>query len=214
MQSLREKIDYSTQYFNAVAPLFNRIVDEDFNEGENEFRVLFRMPRRVNGPYYEILRTNPIQVKCADQQFEVDLPINVDENTLDSVFPMRFIRSDNGVVLSIEEMAAICDHPELISRFFNLDIRDTAKQYGYIGDRDDCLEFVDEYLNGTINLNVEDENHHVHHGGWKNNLHFHGIPNDSKGETAILRLPEKGAYSWFGPGFRQEFFTIAVRVGV
>lgn len=212
-----ENINCSMRYLEEVidssVPLFNRIRNGRFDDRENEYRIMARSHRSL---YDGIVRTevlSPYRINFKEDLYEVSINVSPDENTHTVAFDVSLV-NDKGEVISYFDIAKEGGAPELVSNFINIDIRDTAERYGYIGNLEACKLFVRSELSAANACCREDENNHVFHGDWEKVARTRVRTyknNDSKG--MVLHVPETKHYSRFGPGFRETFLPNPIEMG-
>ena len=192
-------IDIRNQYLieaqEAIAPLFNRIVDPFHDASENEFRILVRSSRSYQNGTIRIEGYNPMRVQVGEAIYDVETRVAEECDTSGRrLIELVFRDRDSGILHEMWELVEIGLPPQIEAHFYDLDIRDTAKRYGYIGTKSDCRRFMEEELSGTSNRNFEDDNHHIHHGQWQDYMTSKPLNVRKHISDTILIPPQNGYY--------------------
>lgn len=187
---------YLIEAEEAIAPLFNRIVDSKFDASENEYRILARGPRHYAEGSLHIEMHNPMQVEVGESIYDVVLrSIPVSSGESKRFVELVFRDCESGAQHEMQELVNSEFEPNILPQFLDLDIKDTAVRYGYIGTKKDCREFIEAELSGKNKCLLEDENHHLHHGEWSNYMKVKPFDQPSHREDLIIRPPEEGYYN-------------------
>lgn len=204
---------YLEEVIDSSVPLFNRIRNGRFNDDENEYRIMARSHRSLDDGVVSTEILSRCKINFEDTAYTVSVKPSPDDATHTVFFDVKLV-DDKGEVVNYFDIAKRGGTPELVSNFIDIDIRDTAERYGYIGDLEACKQFVRHELSGSDKYCREDENHHMFCGDWKKlartrrNRHclkdFHGV---------VLRVPETQHYLEFGPGYREAFLPSPMEVG-
>lgn len=191
------KLLYFDSFNHFMSPLFNRTVDETFNDCENEFRFVMRTGRMLypSGEVrFEELSKRTVYID--------DCPYTVRINELQGLGSLRAPTSvqvsfsPNQGRLRRLDLIDISDgsHKLAIKPLFKkIDLRETAVRYGYIGSRAQCYDFIRHELYGDGSLPAEDENNHYFHGDWCD--HTYVVTNIRSVDTI------KGGFRPTGTGF-------------
>ena len=201
---------YVKKFLDSTVPLFNRIKEGRFDERENEYRILVRSPRETRDGITKVQVSNPYMVACDGGRYEIkriDGPANGEVG-------FEFLGM-NGDTYDLFDMVSKSQTPELISTFKDIDIRDSAERYGYIGDKTACAHFIEAELAGSDEFIRDDESNHLFHGDWSKcrRLEFKKV-DDEEEYVGIIRPPEAGYYRYFGPGFREAFLPNPKELGL
>lgn len=165
-----EKVQYFDRFNHFMSPLFNRTVDETFNECENEFRFVMREKRMLKPTgEIEFERLNRRTVYIDDVPYTVRITGQQRSgvSSFEGSIQMRFFPCEGRQkALDLVDIAG-GDHKLVIEPIFKkIDLKETAVRYGYIGNRGQCLEFIRRELYGGGVQPLEDENNHYFHGDW------------------------------------------------
>ena len=122
--------------YNALLfPLFQRVVDNRFNDTENEFRIIYiSMPRFSNG--------NWINDPKRHFRFHINgIPYEGE------CFGQDVLLTSNSPILKLRESSLIAEannnsEISVDSDFYELDISNRASEYGYIGTMRECITFI------------------------------------------------------------------------
>ncbi len=136
---------YCEQLFNIFKAIFTRVINQEYNEQENEFRIIYKFDTTIRSD--GILRLN--------QKREYPFLIN---NTaynghpfsqeIKNVFHPDIFLEPPVPLKATTYMNELMrgSKIELKRSFVDVDIKAVAKRYGYIGNKDQCKNFI-ELLN-------------------------------------------------------------------
>jgi len=141
-----------TEYFrNLCFPLFHRVEDAKFNSNENEFRILYKVPTPINRfsgeihpekeRIFNILLDgqDKYKGKVCITHFKGDFKrCDMELTAVNSLMTVRKTHLIEEVLKGKEF--------NILSEFKDVDIRSSAKKYGYIGNKDQCSAFIREEL--------------------------------------------------------------------
>lgn len=207
-----ERAQYVNDMLTLSTILFNRIEERKFNRNENEFRIFARDPRRLSPNGLYLRDPINIEIRCDDEIFYLHK---------DPTNSTPAILSDSeGVPQDLLETAWSNRDPCVTSQFGELNISDTSLRYGYIGNREECVEFVKEVSSGSLESFPG-----IHHGNGqdvpeerslKNVLtDFADIDGEGSGTDAIVVKPNgKGCVSLVGPGYKESNFPNPLELGL
>lgn len=165
--------DMHLQFFDhLMVPLLNRVEDDTFTCEENEYRIIVRTPRMLYPDGH-------IQCNVAHpQKVTINGDIYLVKNRMYGPYPsngrprpidITFIPENPRLRrLSILDIAQQKMSVEPISAFEQIDVRDTAIRYGYIGNLDNCRIFIQRSFEDPQYRPPEDVNNHYFHGNWNN----------------------------------------------
>jgi len=164
------KEEHLSRFDHLVVPLLNRVVDEQFTDKENEFRIIVRTPRMLfSDGHTEYRIGHPQRVQIDGNPYKVVRTLHGYATDRLGIQPidLRFV-PENPRLRKLELLDVVEKGLEVapISEFESIDIRDTAIRYGYIGDLEQCRSFVQRELYESGPLPEEDENNHYFHGNW------------------------------------------------
>lgn len=164
------KEEHLSRFNHLVVPLLNRVVDEQFTDKENEFRVIVRTPRMLfSDGHTEYCVSHPQRVHIDGNPYKVVRTMHGYATDKLGIQPidLRFV-PENPRLRKLELLDVVDKGLEVtpISEFESINISDTAIRYGYIGDLERCKSFVQRELNESRPLPQEDENNHYFHGNW------------------------------------------------
>lgn len=196
----RQREKYLFDCFTLLAPLFNRIQTPDFSSEENEFRVLVRTARTVFSDKIQFPQKCAMRIKCKTGSYEL-LPKSMESSGGLNDVPLIF-RDGAGNLREFEDIFDAADEPEIMSTFIDLDIRDTALRYGYVGNEEDCKKFVRDELSG-ISHEPDGINHHRSTFAAEREPRLIRLIRSYDEVEGVIRLPVEGCYSMVGPGYKE-----------
>lgn len=165
-----EKAQYFDKFNHYMSPLFNRTVDETFNECENEFRLVMRGKRMLTPSgevEFEKLTKRIVHIDGVPYSVRKTEMKNSSTSSIEGSVQMRFFPCERRLKpLDLVDLAEGDHRLSIEPHFKKIDLRETAVRYGYIGNREHCFEFVRRELYGSGNQPAEDENNHYFHGDW------------------------------------------------
>ena len=128
-----------------VTSMFYRQVDNQFGKGENEFRIVSWCPMRmnINGQlsYLKERKFNLIMDGCHKYEGYI---------AQTQQYPIRmkslFVNTNDILMKKLPQPVRIdslkYDNVEVESNFFDIDIRPIARDYGFIGGKEECRKFI------------------------------------------------------------------------
>lgn len=142
----------ATSYNALLYPLFQRVKDQKFGEIENEFRIIkFNMPFEID-QNFNITYKNPrtFRVSINGNKYnghivkytQTPFPLEKRDMILTAENPL-FVRQNESLMYLYSNGARI----SFESQFCDLDLKSMSSEYGYIGGKNDCLNFIKKARN-------------------------------------------------------------------
>ena len=147
-------MDHHGHFTFLLRELFTRVSSEAYPESENEFRILFKVqtPLHPGGLYSSpeprVFRLHVDGIEyCGyvryDRQLE-DGPDSID----------MYLRTNSPMIrnpyTTIVDLMRHRHTIRLIPEFRNVSIRRVASEFGYIGDKEKCREFLKDWMGKQI----------------------------------------------------------------
>lgn len=144
-------------YNMLLYPLFFRVVDEKYNETENEFRIftIKNCKVTING---EIVYDNPrtFQLMIDDEPYEGKVITIGAKNNIINQKDMKLTPRNKKIVPVTDSLAESVVHKRnisYISDFMEICVRGTSSGFGYIGGKEECIDFIKKNRKSFYYLN-------------------------------------------------------------
>lgn len=204
---------YVYDCFLLLTPLFSRIREKKFDDRENEFRIYVRDPRKLTNNGVQFRERHELQLKCNNKTYQLrDLEKMLETPTV--------LYDELGNPKDFFELAWTTNKPAITSRFKSLSITDTARNYGYIGNKEDCRKFIKDF---SKSMHIT-PSYIGNEGTFIQNppspklrkviLSADSVKANLNESTIILRLPDEGCFSQYGPGFKESNFPNPIELGL
>lgn len=138
---------------NLCFPLFHRVEDTKFNSKEKEYRLLYKLPTPINQLTREIY---PVEertfILLMDDKYEY-IGKTVITNCKGDIMRCDMELTATNPLMTLRR-TYLCDELKkgrnfsIISEFRDVDIRSSTKRYGYIGNKEKCIDFIKGKLKG------------------------------------------------------------------
>lgn len=141
--------NYSSLIANILMSLFNRVIDDRFNQIENEFRIVYLVPTHFNGLGELVPEEERIfNVLINGNNFHGRVEITRDSYNIkhcELSLQADSILIRNHKTELIEEILEGNTY-KIDSTFKEINLQDSLKSYAYIGNKEDCREFIRRHL--------------------------------------------------------------------
>ncbi len=142
-----EVATYAGAMYHILYGLFTRETDKFYTHFENEFRILYKIPTIINKeglyhspePRWLRMKINGIDYygqnaffRCPDGSDSIDTYLHTDSPIVSNPFTTLLTEVKKGYKFDI------------VPEFREVDISKSVLSYGYIGDKDDCLQFIED----------------------------------------------------------------------
>jgi hypothetical protein len=144
-------INYTGYISNLCFTLFHRVEDAKFNSKEKEFRIIYKVPTPINSfsgeicpeqeRIFSLLIDGKDKYKGETDVTHIEGELMCCDMKLTAVNPLMAVRKTS----LITEVRKGKDF-SILSEFRDVDIRDSVKRYGYIGNKEQCLAFINNEL--------------------------------------------------------------------
>ncbi len=204
-------LGYISDCIMLLTPLFNRVKEKRFDDRENEFRIYVREPRRLTNDGVRLKKRVELQVACDGKKYRLDSLLETTGIDAD-----LFGDLDNPTKLL--ELAWATKRPFITSQFKSLDITDTAHNYGYIGNKEDCRKFIKDFstpVHPSSSYAGKERRCHSSPSTTKLGSTIIDIERAKQEESSIFfRPPDKGCFSRYGAGFKESKFQNPIELGL
>ena len=180
------------EVLSSYAPLVNRIIGPGSSITENEFRYIVRKKRKYYGKgMYSNGLGESCTLMCNGRKCKLQIlahRILKNDSFIEyNIYVLRPCDSPAEQYGLIDMMKAGCDI-QVVPSFYDLDIRGTSKRWGYIGDKKECIKFVEKELGG-VRRRKESEDYHFNRGRWNNQVKLAISNIDKDDENSIIVSP-------------------------
>lgn len=183
---------YTFNLIHSYAPLFNRVLGDGTSEIENEYRYVVRTKRTIHHDWISGNLGKHCIIKLDGRRCGIEIPTFTHRPMLSQsnyfvLHPLDNPRECLDLIVMMREGRQV----DIEMNFYNIDISATSKRWGYIGNKKDCMKFVEEEARG-VKRRKETADYHFHKGS-RNHLMKRAIHPWSD-VAEVISLPQSGYY--------------------